>query len=141
MKLRVLAIVPAASVLTFAVLDEGRLTYLGEVPLSSEAPKAAKEAIALLLRDLRPDRVCVGKRTGSGAPLSQAIFRLSARRTREARSLSASSVKRFVSGNGRASRQELAWSVAARFPSLRPELRFGRFERFEAVALALAAGE
>ena len=155
---RILAVDPGIREMGIAVFDDEKLVHHGVLCLRDRrAPRDTRAYDRALLRtiivDYHPDlvaleRTMIGKAENSAALNSvSAYIRRQCRRQRiSIRVLAASTVKKRLTGDGRASKMKLARAVAHRYPELRAYLRQkakwrARFQanRFDAVGLGIAA--
>jgi crossover junction endodeoxyribonuclease RuvC len=153
---RILAIDPGTRLMGVAFLDDGKLVYhTVKVIAKGHSPQGtlqrATGAVVRLIDDLEPDVVAVERTFFSQSrhtALLNVLFdeiRTVARRKRlDFVSYAPSTIKKFICGNGRASKKEVATVVVSRFPELKIFLTQDRAwkERFhqnmfDAVALAM----
>lgn len=155
---RILAIDPGTRFMGVAFLDNGRLIYHGVKVIAKGASpqrtlQRAKDAVVRLIDDLEPTIIAVERTFFSqnrNAALLNVLFdeiRALARRKRLAFvSYAPSTIKKFICGNGRAGKSEVAMVVVSKFPELKVFLSQDRAwkERFhqnmfDAVALGIMA--
>ena len=155
---RILAIDPGIREMGIAVFDDEKLVHHGVLCLRDRrAPRDIRAYDRNLLRtiivDYHPDLVALERtmigNAGNSAALNSvsAYIRRQCRRQRiSIRILAASTVKKYLTGDGRASKTNLARAVVSRYPELRAYLRQkakwrARFQanRFDAVGLGIAA--
>jgi Holliday junction resolvasome RuvABC endonuclease subunit len=155
---RILAIDPGTRHIGVAVLQGPDLVYHGVLTMPHRrAPEAVRRNTRVLLRqllsDFRPTVLVVeGNSIGSRrskSPLHEVIneIRKAGRRERvDVVAKAAGTVKKFLTGNGRASKDEVARACARLYPQLNAYLRQTAKWRtqyhgnmFDAVAIAIAA--
>ncbi len=156
-KPRILAIDPGTRHINIAVLQGSDLVYHGVLTMPyRRAPEAIRRNTRVLLKqllsDFRPTVLAVeGNSIGSSRARSRlhAVVsesrRIGRRKQVQVVTRTASTVKKFVTGNGRATKEEVARAVARSFPELKAYLRQTARWRaryhgnmFDAVALALS---
>jgi len=158
-KPRILAIDPGTRHIGIAVLQGRELVYHGVVTMPHRrSPEAirrnTKALLGELLRDFRPTVLAV-EENSIGSNRTKSLLHNVVSETRkigrregvEVVTKAASTVKKVVTGNGRASKEEVSRAVARSFPELRAYLRQTAKWRaryhgnmFDAVAIALAVG-
>lgn len=155
---KILAIDPGTRHLGVAFLDRGKLLYHGVKSIAvgrspHETLREGRRLIARLLSDLNPDVVAVEKtffaKSRNAALLNvfaDEIRVVARRQGRPVIGFAPSTVKKFVTGNGHASKAEVARAIARWHPELRVFLTQDRAwkERyhqnmFDAVALGMMA--
>src|SRR5712692_9557030 len=153
---RILAIDPGTRFMGIAFLDDGKLIYhTVKVIAKGGSPQRtlqrARDAVVRLIDDLDPNIVAVERtffNQSRNTALLNVLFdeiRSIARRKRLAFvSYAPSTIKKFISGNGRAGKKQVATIVVSRFPELKVYLTQDRAwkERFhqnmfDAVALGI----
>jgi len=157
-KYRILAIDPGTREMGVAVLENDRLVYHGvetfrKFSLPHNQLKQVRTAIARLIHDFRPavlavEKTFIGKNHRHAAPLSvlgDEIAALGRRHGIAVVSIAANTVKKAVTGNGWATKAEVAKAIAARYPKLKAYLppdrnwkRRHHLNMFDAVALGVA---
>jgi len=154
----ILAIDPGTRELGFAVLDGDRLLYHGVKTIESQdSPRARLDAsrklVARMFRDFGPgvlaiERTFFSKNRNASLlnVLDDEIVAMAKRRKVKVVRLAASTVKKAVTGNGHATKREVAEAVIDRYPDLRAYFLNGRkwvrkyqANMFDAVAIGLAA--
>ena len=159
-KRRVLAIDPGTRHLGLAVLDDSALVYRGVWSLRKrhsphETLRDGKRLIARLIGDFRPEMLVVEKaffaKSRNTALLNVFVDEIRAlgRRTGlEVLSFAPSTVKKTVTGSGKASKRAVARVVVSRYPELRAFIGQDRkwkeryhSNMFDAVALGITANE
>ena len=142
-----------------ALLDNGRLIYHGvkvlkRVDSPHENLHRARKIVLRLVKDFQPHLITVEKAffgTNRNAALVNIVvleIRAIARRKQlKFVSFSPSTLKKFITGNGRASKMEVSQAVVLKYPELKVFLTQNRAwkERFhqnmfDAVALGIMAG-
>jgi len=155
---RILAIDPGTRLMGIAFLDKGQLIYHGvKIIKKDRSPndnlQYARRIILRLIKDFKPNQLVVEKAffaNNRNASLLNVLvdeIRAIARRKRlKLISYSPSTVKKFICGNGWASKDEVARAVVSRYPELKVYLTQDRDwkERFhqnmfDAVALGVMA--
>ena len=153
---RILAIDPGTRFMGVAFLDDGKLIYQAvKIIAKGQSPQQtlqrAKDAIVRLIDDLEPNIVAVertffsqNRHTALLNVLFDEIQSLARRRRLAFISYAPSTIKKFICGNGRAGKQQVATVVVAKFPELKVFLTQDRAwkERFhqnmfDAVALGI----
>jgi len=157
-KPRILAIDPGTRHVGIAVLQGSHLVYHGVLTMPHRrALEAVRRNTSVLmhelLQDFRPTILAIEENSiGSNRAKSRLhavvseILRTGRRERLEVVTKTASTVKKLVTGNGRASKEEVARAVAQCYPELKAYLRQTAKWRaryhgnmFDAVALGLAA--
>ena len=159
-KTLILAIDPGTRHMGVALLDEDKLIY-HEVTVFKDRStphftlKEGRSVVLRLLRDLKPNVLAVEKTffaNNRNASLlnvfADEINALGKRKQLKVVSFAPSTVKKFICGNGRASKAEVARVVVARFPQLKVYLTQDRAWKeqfhqnmFDAVAIGITALE
>jgi crossover junction endodeoxyribonuclease RuvC len=153
---RILAIDPGTRLMGVAFLDDGKLIYHAvKVIAKGGSPQRtlqrARDAVARVIDDFEPDTVAVertffsqNRNTALLNVLFDEIRSLSWRKRLAFVSYAPSTIKKFICGNGRADKKQLATVVVSKFPELRVFLSQDRAwkERFhqnmfDAVALGI----
>lgn len=153
---RVLAIDPGTHKMGVAVLEGGELIYHGVLVIGRHSSphgrlKECRQLVLRLIRDFEPKTLAVEKAFFSNNRNSALLnvlvdeIRAIGRRKRlVSASYAPSSVKKFITGSGRASKEAVARVVVARFPQLKVYLDQDRQWKdrhhqnmFDAVALGL----
>ena len=141
-----------------ALLQNGELLYHGVKTIKKgrtphETLKVARRTVLRLINDFRPQVVVVEKtffaknrRCALLNVLGDEIIAVAKRKDLKVESFAPSTVKKFICGNGRASKEQVARVVVSMYPRLRVFLTQDRAwkERyhqnmFDAVALGLMA--
>jgi Holliday junction resolvasome RuvABC endonuclease subunit len=157
-KSRILAIDPGTTLMGVAVLDRGQLIYHGvKVIKKGSSPNEnlqhARRVILRVIKDLRPDIVVVEKAFFAKSRnvsllnvLVDEIKAIAKRKDLKLLSYSPSTVKKFICGNGWATKAEVSRAVVLKYPELKVYLTQDRAwkERFhqnmfDAVALGMIA--
>jgi len=157
---RILAIDPGTRIMGIAFLDKGQLVYHGvKVIKKGNSPndnlQSARRIILRLIKDFNPNLVVVENaffaRSRKAYLLNVLIDEIKAiaRRKRiKLSSYSPSTVKKFITGNGWASKEQVARAIVSKFPELKVYLTQDRAwkERFhqnmfDAVALGTMASK
>lgn len=155
---RLLAIDPGIREMGIAVFDDEKLIHHGVLCLRDRrSPKDIRaydqDLLRTIILDYHPDLVALERTMIGNAGNSEALNRVSAyirrlcrRQSVPMRVLAASTVKKHLTGDGRAGKTAVARAVARRYPELRAYLRQKakwktRFQanRFDAVGLGMAA--
>jgi crossover junction endodeoxyribonuclease RuvC len=156
---KILAIDPGTRAMGIAFLDKGKLIYQGvkvikdNIRSPHEKLREARKIILRLIKDFRPKILVIEKsffaNNKNAALLNVFVDDIKAigkRKGLKVISYAPSTVKKFICGNGRASKQEVARAVISRFPELKVFLTQDRAwkERyhqnmFDAVALGIIA--
>lgn len=153
---RILAIDPGTRLMGVAFLDDGKLIYhtvevIAKGPSPQRTLQRARDAVVRLMDDFEPNVVAVertffnqNRNTALLNVLFDEIRSLARRRRLSFVSFAPSSVKKFTSGDGRASKKQVAMAVVSKFPELKVYLSQDRAwkERFhqnmfDAVALGI----
>lgn len=157
-KRRTLAIDPGTREIGFALLEDDRLVYHGVETIKKcnsmqEMLNEGRKIIQRLINDYRPDtlavvkKVFVSNRRSVALNLFAVVTMATGRREGlEVVCYAPSTVKKFITGNGRASKLEVAKVVIAEFPELKVYLTQDRkwkqryhLNMFDAVALGIMA--
>lgn len=156
-KMRILAIDPGTRELGFALFERGRPLYYGVKTIQALTPhgrlKEAREFILNLVRDFQPEILVSEKAFFAKSKnvsllnvLVDEIEVIAKRKRLSFLSYAPSTVKKYISGNGRASKREVAKVVVAEYPELKVYLNQDRAwkERyhqnmFDALALGMMA--
>lgn len=157
-KLRILAVDPGITEMGIALLEDGNLVYhdvktikKGKSP--KETLKEGRRLILRLLADYNPNILAVEKtyfaNIRSAADLNafaDEIMAIGRRKDLNVVCYAPSTVKKFITGNGRASKLEVARVVIAQYPELKVYLNHDRkwkekyhLNMFDAVALGIMA--
>lgn len=158
MKTKILAIDPGTHHMGVALLEDGEVIYHGVKTIPKhgsphEHLRAAREVVLRLLHDFTPSVLAVEKaffannrNTALLNVLVDEIRAIGKRKGLTVVALAATTVRKAVCGNGRASKDDVASVVISRFPDLKAYLATDRkwkrryhSNMFDAVALALAA--
>jgi crossover junction endodeoxyribonuclease RuvC len=156
---KILAIDPGTREIGIAFLEKGKLIYYGvKVIKKKKSPhetlKEGRKIILRLIRDFKPKVLVVEKtffvNNRNAALLNVFVDDIKAigkRKGLKVISYAPSTVKKFICGNGRASKNELARVVVSKYPELKVYLTQDRVwkERyhqnmFDAVALGMMVG-
>jgi Holliday junction resolvasome RuvABC endonuclease subunit len=155
---RILAIDPGTRDMGIAFLDNRKLIYHGVKSIrSEESPhdrlREGRRTVLRLIRDLRPQVLAV-EESFFGISCKSSLLNvfvdeiktIGKRKGLKVVSYAPTTVRKFICGNGRASKKELSKVVVSRYPELKVYLTQDRAwkERyhqnmFDAVALALMA--
>jgi crossover junction endodeoxyribonuclease RuvC len=154
---RILAIDPGTRHIGIAVLQGSDLVYHGVLSMPyRRAPEAVRRNTRVLLQQLLSDfrpAVLAVEENSIGSSRARSLLHAVVSETRrvgrqekiEVVTRTASTVKKLVTGNGRASKEEVARAVARHYPELKAYLRQTAKWRaryhgnmFDAVALGLA---
>ena len=158
-KNRILAIDPGTREMGVALLESGSLLYAGvetfcRLPSREERLRQIRATLMRLIHDFRPavlavEKNLVGRNHHQKTPLSDLVNEIASlgyRNGISVVSLTSNSVKKAVTGNGWATKKEVAQAVALHFPKLMAFLpperiwkRRYRLNMFDAVALGLAS--
>jgi crossover junction endodeoxyribonuclease RuvC len=156
-KMKILAIDPGTREMGIALLEGPSLVYHGVKIIKNrrsahEILGEGRRIILRLLNDFRPAVLVVektffaSKRSALLNVFADEIRALGKRKGLKVVSFAPNTVKKFISGNGRASKEEVAQVIVARFPELKVYLSQDRKWKlryhenmFDAVALALTA--
>jgi crossover junction endodeoxyribonuclease RuvC len=153
---KILAIDPGTREMGIALLEGDRLIYHGvkvirNRPSPHEILKQGREIVVRLIQDFRPDILIYEKtffaNNRNSALVNVLVDEIKAigkRKRLRVVGYAANTVKKFICGNGRASKKEVARAVIGRFPELAAYLDQDRkwkeryhMNMFDAVALAL----
>ena len=153
---RILAIDPGIREMGIAVFDDEKLVHHGVLCLrdgrvSKDIRAYDRDLLRTIIVDYHPELVALERtmigNSGNSATLNRVsayIRRLCRRQGIRIRVFAASTVKKHLTGDGRAGKMEVAWTVARRYPELRAYLRQkakwrARYHAnmFDAIALAL----
>jgi len=156
--LKILAIDPGTKNIGIAFLEKGKLVYYGvKVIKNKKSPhetlKEGRKIILRLIRDFKPSTLAVEKaffaKSRNLALLNvffDEIKTVSRRKKLKFISYAPGTVRKFICGNGWASKKEVAAVVTSKYPELKVYLTQDRFwkERyhqnmFDAVALGMMA--
>jgi len=157
-KTRILAIDPGTREMGVALLEDDKLVYHGVETIKKgnipqETLKEGRKVILRLINDYRPDTLAVEKiffaNNRKAAALNVfaiVIMDIGRRKGLEVVCYAPSTVKKFITGNGRASKEDVAKVVIAQYPELKVYLTQNRkwkakyhLNMFDAVALAIMA--
>lgn len=154
-KTKILAIDPGTREMGIALLEDASLVYHGVKIIKNRRSAhdilwEGRRIILRLLNDFRPDVLVVektffsGKRSALLNVFADEIRHLGNRKGIKVLSFAPNTVKKFICGNGRASKEEVAQVIVARFPELKVYLSQDRKWKmryhenmFDALALAL----
>jgi crossover junction endodeoxyribonuclease RuvC len=154
---RILAIDPGTREMGVALLEGGNLVHHGVKTIKNrrsphEILKEGRGIIVRLINDFRPGVLVVektffsSKRSALLNVFADDIQALGKRKGLKVVSFAPNTVKKFISGNGRASKEEVAQVIVSKFPELKVYLTQDRKWKlryhenmFDAVALALTA--
>lgn len=151
-----LAIDPGTRHMGVAILDSGTLIYHGVETIPKghsphETLKAGRKTVLRFINDFKPDILSIEK-TFFANNRNSALLNVFADEIRAVgkrkgvmvRTFAPSAVKKAVSGNGWAKKDEVARAVVARYPELKPYLGQDRkwksryhSNRFDAVAVGM----
>ena len=156
--LRILAIDPGTRFMGVAFLDKGRLIYHGvKIIKKGSSPndnlQYARRIILRLIKDFKPQILVVEKaffaNNRNAALLNVLIDEIkdiARRKQLKLVSYAPSSLKKFITGNGWASKEQVAMAIVSKYPQLKVYLTQDRAwkERFhqnmfDAVALGIMA--
>ena len=158
-KAKILAIDPGTREIGIALLEGTSLVYHGVKTIKNrrsahEILWEGRKTIIRLLNDFRPDVLAIEKTFFSGK--RSALLNVFANETRilgtrkgiKVASIAPNTVKKFITGNGLATKEEVAQAIVARFPELKVyflqdrkwKMRYHE-NMFDAVALALTAAD
>ena len=157
---RILGIDPGTKHLGMAVLEGGRLLYHGVANLDPKQTPSrrlldARDLVSRLLDDFKPQVLAI-ERTFIGNNRNAALLNVLAdecraqarRRMISVLGFAPSTVKKHMTGDGRADKRAVAQAVVKRFPELKAYLREDskwkeRYlsNMFDAVAVALSASD
>ena len=155
---RILAIDPGTRLMGVALLEKGQLIYHGvKVIKKGNSPNQnlqnARKVVLRLVSDLKPDMLVVEKTTLTKCKnfsvlnvFVEDIKAIARRKGIKIKLFSASTVKKFICGNGWAEKKDVARAIVSKFPELKVYLTQDRAwkERFhqnmfDAVALGVMA--
>lgn len=155
---RILAIDPGTRFMGVAFIDNGKLIYHGvKVIKKKDSPhetlQYARKIVLRLIKDFRPHLIAVEKaffgNNRKAALVNVVVMEIRAIARRKDVNFidySPSTLKKFIAGNGRASKMEVSRAVVLRYPELKVFLTQDRAwkERFhqnmfDAVALGIMA--
>jgi crossover junction endodeoxyribonuclease RuvC len=155
---RILAIDPGTRFMGIAFLDDGKLIYhTVKVIAKGQSPQQtlqrARDAVVRLIDDLEPNLVAVertffnqNRHTALLNVLFDEIRSVTQRKRLAFVSYAPSTIKKFICGNGRAGKKQVATTAVSKFPELKVYLTQDRAwkERFhqnmfDAVALGIMA--
>lgn len=158
-KTRILAIDPGTRHMGVALLEDGKLVYYGvEIIKKQKTPhetlREGRKVILRLINDLNPKALAVEKtffaNNRSAALLNvfgDEIKAIGRRKRLKVICIAPSTVKKFICGNGRASKVEVATVIVSHYPELKVFLTQDRAWKevfhqnmFDAVALGIMAG-
>jgi Holliday junction resolvasome RuvABC endonuclease subunit len=153
---KILAIDPGTATMGIAFFDNGKLVYHGvEVVTGRKTPqeklKEARKRILRLVRDLKPRVLVIEKASFANNRtaallnvLTSDIKAITRRKKLGLISYAPSTVKKWLCGNGHASKREVAKAVIAKYPELKVYLTQDRAWKeeyhqnmFDAVALGI----
>jgi crossover junction endodeoxyribonuclease RuvC len=156
-KTRVLAIDPGTREMGVALMEEGKIIYHGVKCIKRKSPqdtlREGRRVVLRIIRDFGPD-VLVIEKTFFANNRNASILNVFAddikavakRKGLEVISYAPSTVKKYIAGNGRASKEEVAKVIIARYPELKVYLHHDRkwkqkyhLNMFDAVALGMMA--
>lgn len=159
-KLRILAVDPGIREMGIALLEDGKLVYhdvktikKGKSP--HDTLKEGRRLVLRLINDYQPDTLAVEKtlfaNNRNSAVLNVfavVIMAIGRRKGLDVVCYAPSTVKKFITGNGRASKLEVARVVIAQYPELKVYLNQDRkwkeayhLNMFDAVALGIMASQ
>lgn len=157
-KSKILAIDPGTRHMGVALFEDGDIIYHGVTTIAKRASphehlRAARKVVLRLISDFAPSVLAVEKaffannrNTALLNVLVDEIRAIGRRKGLTVIALAATTVRKAVCGNGRASKEDVARVVVSRFPELRAYISYDRkwkrryhSNMFDAVALALAA--
>lgn len=155
---RILAIDPGTREMGIALMDKGKPVYYGVKTIKKrlsphETLKAARQVVLRLIRDFAPKTLVVEKaffaNNRNAALLNVLVDDIKAmgkRKGIKVLSYAPNTVKKFIGGNGRASKIEVAKVIIAQFPELKVYLPQDRkwkekfhLNMFDAIALGMLA--
>jgi len=155
---RILAIDPGTREMGIALLEVDRLIYHGVKVFAKrtsphEILKQGRETVIRLIQDFRPDILVFEKtffsNNRNSALLNVLVDEIKAigkRKRLQVVGYAANTVKKFICGNGRATKKEVARAIIDRFPELAVYLNQNRkwkeryhHNMFDAVALGLTS--
>ncbi len=157
-KTKILAIDPGTKNMGVAFLEKGKLIHFGVKSIKKkrsphETLEEGREIINRLINDFRPEILVVEKTFFSNnrnSSLLNVFFdeikSIGRRKRLKVLCFAPNTVKKFISGNGRASKEEVAKVIVSKYPELKVYINNDRMwkERyhqnmFDAVALAMLA--
>lgn len=155
---KILAIDPGTRHMGVALLENGKILYHAvEVIKKQKSPNAtlqeARKAVLRLISDLKPKLLVVEKAFFSNNRnasllnvLVDEIKAIAKRKGLKLMSFAPNTVKKFIAGNGRATKAEVAKVIVSRYPELKVFLTQDRawkekfhHNMFDAIALAIMA--
>jgi crossover junction endodeoxyribonuclease RuvC len=159
-KTKILAIDPGTRAMGVALLEDDKLVYHGVKSIKKgksphETLQEGRKLILRLINDFKPDVLVVEKtffaNNRSAAILNvfaDEIISIGKRKSLEVKSYAPSTVKKFITGNGRASKVEVARVVITQYPELKVYVTQDRkwkeeyhLTMFDAVALGIMAAQ
>jgi crossover junction endodeoxyribonuclease RuvC len=159
-KTKILAIAPGTRDMGVALLEGDKLAYHGVETIKrcnslQETLKEGRKVILRLINDYQPDTLAVEKMFYANNRksvvlnvLAVVIMAIARMKGLEVVCYAPSEVKKFITGNGRASKMEVAKIVIAQYPELKVYMTQDRKWKekyhqnmFDAVALAIMANE
>jgi Holliday junction resolvasome RuvABC endonuclease subunit len=157
-RLKILAIDPGTREMGIAFFDDGKLIYYGVKTIKkgkspSETLKEGRKIVLRLIKDFRPKVLVVEKaffaNNRNAALLNVLVDEIRAigrRKGLKVMSFAPSTVKKFICGNGRASKKEVVRVIVSKHPELKVYLTQDRAWKeqyhqnmFDAVALGMMA--
>ena len=155
---RILAIDPGTREMGVAFLDDRKLIYHGVKLIKGEKSphdrlKEARKTVLRLIRDFRPQVLvvekaffCNNRNAALLNVLADEIKAIGKRKELKVLSYAPSTVKKFICGNGRASKKDVGRVIVSKYPELKVYLTQDRAWKelyhqnmFDAVSLALMA--
>jgi crossover junction endodeoxyribonuclease RuvC len=155
---KILAIDPGTREMGVAFLEKGKLIYYGVKIIKKrksphETLKEGRKIVLRLIRDFKPKILVVEKafftNNRNAALLNVLVDEIKAigrRKKLKVLSYAPSTVKKFICGNGRASKKEIARVIVSKYPELKVYLTQDRAWKeeyhqnmFDAVALGMMA--
>jgi crossover junction endodeoxyribonuclease RuvC len=159
-KQRILAIDPGTVYMGIALLEGEKLVHHGVKTIPNQASpherlRRARQIVLSLFQDFRPQMLALEKtffarnrNVSLLNVLTDEIRAIARRRRVKICGFAPSTVKKWICGNGRASKEQVARTVAARYPELAVYLTQDRkwkarfhHNMFDAVALAMLAAK
>jgi len=159
-KIKILAIDPGTLAMGIALLEGDKLVYhavqtIRKGKTTHETLSEVRKAIQRLIDDFKPDVLAVEKTLFGNSRYAAVlnvfavvIMAIGRRKGLEVVCYAPSTVKKFITGNGRATKLEVAGVVMAEFPELKVYLNQDRkwkenyhLNMFDAVALGITARE
>lgn len=156
---KILAIDPGTREMRIAFLDGGKLIYHGvKIVKKRKSPhetlKEGRKIVLRLIKDFRPNTLVVEKaffaNNRNAALLNVLVDEIKAivkRKILKVLSYAPSTIKKYICGNGRARKEEMARIIVSKYPELKVYLTQDRAwkERyhqnmFDAVALGMMVG-